>query len=96
MGILVASQIVEVDAKFLEETLFLGELSLDGTIKPIKGVLPVAYDAHTFGKKRLIIPKENAREAALIQQVEVIGVANLVELIGFLRKEIILTPERRF
>jgi len=94
MGILVASQIVEVDAKFLEETLFLGELSLDGTIKPIKGVLPVAYDAHTFGKKRLIIPKENAQEAALIQQVEVIGVSNLVELIAFLRKEIILTPEK--
>jgi magnesium chelatase family protein len=94
MGILVASQIVQVDAAFLEETLFLGELSLDGTIKPIKGILPVAYDAHTFGKKRLIIPKENAQEAALIQQVEVIGVSNLVELIGFLRKEIILTPEK--
>lgn len=94
MGILVASQIVQVDAKFLEETLFLGELSLDGTIKPIKGVLPVAYDAHTLGKKRLIIPKENAQEAALIQQVEVIGVSNLVELIGFLKKEILLVPEK--
>jgi len=94
MGILVASQIVQVDAQFLEETLFLGELSLDGTIKPIKGILPVAYDARTFGKKRLIIPKENAQEAALIKQVEVIGVSNLVELIGFLRKEIILSPEK--
>lgn len=94
IGILIASQVVQLDSKFLEETLFLGELSLDGTIKPIKGILPVAYDAHGFGKKRLIIPKENAQEAALIQQVEVIGVSNLVDLIGFLKKEIFLTPEK--
>jgi len=94
IGILQASQLLSIAPEFLEETLFLGELSLDGGIKPIRGALAIAYDAQRMGKKRIILPKENADEAAYIQSIEVIGVKNLVELISFLRHERSLAPTR--
>jgi len=92
IGILQACRYLKMDAQFLDETLFIGELSLDGSIKSINGALPIAYDAHKLNKKRIILPEENAHEAALIQDIEVIGVKNLVDLIGYLRKEQIIIP----
>ncbi len=93
IGILQAAQLLHVAPLYLEETLFMGELSLDGSIKPIKGTLAIAYDAKKLGKKRVIVPNVNAKEAALIQDIEVLGVSHLVELIGYLRNEKTLTPE---
>ncbi len=87
IGILQASQLLSISVDFLQDTVFLGELSLDGSIKPMKGALAIAYDAQRLGKKRIILPKENAKEAAFIKSIEVIGVDNLVELIAFLRHE---------
>lgn len=87
IGILQAAQLLNVAKSFLNETLFMGELSLDGSIKPIKGALAIAYDAVKLKKKRVIVPQQNAKEAALIKEIEVIGVSNLVELIAFLRGE---------
>lgn len=92
IGILQAGGIVEIDKQFLDETLFLGELSLDGTIRFIKGALPIAYDAQELGKKRIILPKANAPEAALIEGIEVIGVSSLVELIAYIRGEQPIKP----
>lgn len=92
LAILQAAQIINISQEFIHETFFLGELSLDGSIKPVKGVIAVAYDAIKLGKKRLIVPKHNAQEAALIKEVEVIGVENLVTLISYLRKEINIVP----
>lgn len=92
IGILQASGYIKLEKQFLDETIFIGELSLDGSIKPIKGALPIAYDAAKLHKKRIILPFENAQEAALIESVEVIGVKNLVELIYYLRKESTITP----
>lgn len=92
IGILQACKYLQMDATFLEETLFIGELSLDGSIKSINGALPIAYDAHKLNKKRIILPEENAHEAALIGSIEVIGVKNLVELVCYLRKEQSITP----
>ncbi|MBP6869265.1 YifB family Mg chelatase-like AAA ATPase [Candidatus Babeliales bacterium] len=92
IGILQACRYLQMDAQFLQETLFIGELSLDGSIKPINGALPIAYDAHKLNKKRIILPEENAREAALIPDIEIIGVKNLVDLIGYLRKEQSIEP----
>ncbi|MEX0940279.1 MAG: YifB family Mg chelatase-like AAA ATPase [Candidatus Babeliales bacterium] len=92
VGILQAGNFLELNAQLLNETLFLGELSLDGTIRSIKGALPIAYDAHRLQKKRIIVPKENAPEAALIKNIEVIGVSHLVELIGYLRNELTINP----
>ncbi|MFS8507074.1 MAG: hypothetical protein LVQ75_03010 [Candidatus Babeliales bacterium] len=71
-----AAQLLKIPKTFLDETLFMGELSLDGTIKPIKGALAIAHDALRLGKKRVIIPNNNAQEAALIKEIEVIGVTH--------------------
>lgn len=92
IGILQACRYLQMDAQFLQETIFIGELSLDGTIKPINGALSIAYDAHKLNKKRIILPEENACEAALIPNIEIIGAKNLVELVGYLRKEHTIEP----
>jgi len=94
VGILLANQFLEVPASFLEETLFLGELSLDGGIRFIKGALAVAFDAQKLGKRRIVVPKANMYEAALITDLEVIGVDHLTELISYLRGEIQISPAR--
>lgn len=94
IGILSAGRIVEIPMPFLEETLFLGELSLDGAIRGIKGALAIAFDAKKLHKKRIILPKENAHEAALIQDVEVIGVESLVHLVSYLRGEVVIKPTK--
>lgn len=92
IGILLANQSLEIPQDFLQETLFLGEVSLDGTIRFIKGALAIAYDAQKLGKKRIVVPKENVHEAALIKDLQVIGVAHLTELIAYLRGEITIAP----
>ena len=92
VGILQAAQYIKTPKNFIEETLFIGELSLDGSITSVKGVLPIAFDAKKLNKKRIILPKANAQEAALIDGLEVIGVENLVELIAYLRSEIEIIP----
>lgn len=92
IGILQAGNYINIADSFLQETLFLGELSLDGSIRSIKGALPIACDAKQLHKKRLIVPKENAQEAALINDIEVIGVSHLVELVNYLRGETTIQP----
>jgi len=92
LGILIATKHLEIDQTLLQDTLFLGELSLDGSIRRIKGALAIAYDAVKFGKKRIIVPKENAQEASLIKELEVIGVNHITELVAFLRNECVIAP----
>lgn len=92
LGILLANQSLEIPKEFLQETLFLGELSLDGSIRFIKGALAIAFDAQKLGKRRIVIPKDNMQEAALIKDLEVIGVDHLVELIAYLRGEQNIKP----
>ena len=92
IGILQAAGLITLTPEFLRETLFLGELSLDGTIKPVKGVLPIAYDTKKLQKKRLIVAQDNSQEAALINTLEVFGVTSLVQLIAYFRQELTLQP----
>lgn len=94
MGILQASQDLELPNSFWQETLFLGELALDGSIRAVKGVLPIAYAMPTLGKKRLIVPKANADEAGLIEGLEVIGAQNLAQLVNYLRGVEQIAPTR--
>lgn len=94
VGILQAAELIAIDKKFIDETLFLGELSLDGSIRFIKGALAIAYDAHKLGKKRIIVPHANAAEAALIKDIEIIGVSHITQLISYLRKEIVIAPTK--
>lgn len=92
VGIIKAMKLIDIPDDFLNETLFLGELSLDGAIRPIKGALAIAFDAHKLNKKRIILPADNANEAALIKNLEVIGVKSIVDLIAFLRGEKQIAP----
>ncbi len=81
IGILKAGGVIKNDS--LDDYFILGELSLDGAIKPVRGALPVAVCAHAEGKK-LILPEGNREEAALVDGVTVFGVKNLPELVEFL------------
>lgn len=92
VGIAHAANYIEISSTFLNETLFIGELSLNGEIKSIKGALAIAYDAQKFNKKRIILPKQNAHEAALIKNIEIIGVENLTQLVSYLKNEITIEP----
>ena len=76
VGILAAMS--RVNAETLAGTMFAGELSLDGTLKPVRGVLPMAVRAREEGLRRLVLPAANAAEAAVVEGVEVIGDAAAV------------------
>ncbi len=82
IGIMTAME--EVQTKALDNTVVLGELGLDGEIKPIKGTLPIVAKAKEMGFKRVILPKFNAREGAVVDGIKVVGVETLQEVIGYL------------
>ncbi len=79
IGILIASEVIEKDR--IDKYLFSGELSLDGQVKPVKAVLPYAILAKEKGYKGIIIPLENADEAALIDGVDVLPIACLSDVV---------------
>jgi magnesium chelatase family protein len=79
-------------AETIGQYLIMGELSLDGEVRPIKGALPIAIQARKEGFKGLIVPRQNAREAAMVENLSVYGVASLNELINFLENIAPLTP----
>jgi len=93
LAILQASKLIDMSDEFIEETIFLGELSLNGAIRPVTGVLSIAHFALKMGKKRLVIPKQNCQEASLIKGIEVIGVESLVQVVEYLRGERKIKPE---
>ena len=82
VGILAATE--QVPAEMLEIFLVMGELSLDGGIRPIKGALPIAIEAKAKGFKGVILPLENAREAAIVNDLTVYGVSHLTEVVDLL------------
>jgi magnesium chelatase family protein len=70
----------------------MGELSLDGTVRPIKGALPIAIQARKEGFEGLIVPASNAREAAMVNNLKVYGVSHITEVIDFFENEESLQP----
>lgn len=90
IGILAAAE--ELDASQLDSFLLMGELSLDGSLLPIKGALPIAIKAREEGFKGLIIPKQNAREAAVVNDLDVYGVETIKEVIEFIAGKRLLQP----
>lgn len=86
IGILLDFQ--DIKWKNLEDTVFIGELSLNGNINKINGILPMCIEAKKLGIKRIILPEENAKEAAIVTGLEVIGASNLREVVGYLNEEI--------
>jgi magnesium chelatase family protein len=82
----------QVDGENLDKYLIMGELSLDGTVQPIKGALPIAIQARKDGFKGFILPRQNAREAAIVNDLEVYGVESLTEVAGFFDGTTQLSP----
>ena len=82
VGVLSAMEVINLE-KFTD-TIFIGELSLDGKINKVNGVLPICIEALKYNIKKVIVPKENANEAAVVKDLEVIGISDLNELIDFL------------
>lgn len=89
-GILAASHQIRADE--LEQFVIMGELALDGKIRPIKGALSIAIEARKAGFKGFILPEENAREAAVVDNLEVYGVNNLADVLEFLEGNKVLKP----
>lgn len=90
-AILASSGQIEVDN--LDKYIIMGELSLDGSLQPIKGALPIAIQARKDGFKGFILPKQNAREAAIVNDIEVYGVESIKEIASFFNGEIELKQE---
>ncbi|MFT4674009.1 MAG: magnesium chelatase family protein [Saprospiraceae bacterium] len=85
MGILVATDQIKAQ-QALDQYVIMGELSLDGNLQPIRGALPIAIKAKEEGFKGFILPKQNAKEAAIVEGLEVYGVSNISEVIAFFDK----------
>jgi magnesium chelatase family protein len=84
----------QISTEKLEEFVIMGELALDGTLRPIKGVLPIAIQARKEGFKGFILPKDNEREAAIVDDLDIYGVGNLKEAVDFLEGKLPLEPVR--
>ena len=90
IGIMAANK--QLPTERLKDHLIMGELSLDGTLRPIKGALPIAIQARKEGFKGLILPQENAREAAIVNNLKVYGVSHLQEVVDFFSEDSDLAP----
>ena len=91
IGTLGATEQIENPEK-LADYVIMGELSLDGEIRPITGALPIAIQARKEGFKGLIVPKQNAREAAMVNNLNVYAVGHINEVIGFFKDENSIEP----
>ena len=92
LGILHASQ--QLQTERLPEYVIMGEMSLDGDLRPIRGVLPIAIQARKEGFKGIILPKENAEEAAIVNNLDVIAVGSMQEAIDFFEGRLEIAPTK--
>lgn len=90
IGMMAGAETIQADK--LDQYIIMGELSLDGSLQPIKGVLPIAIKAREEGFKGFILPKQNAREAAVVNNLDVYGVENITEVIDFFNGKAELQP----
>jgi len=92
IGLLSATEMIESEK--LSDTVFLGELSLDGTLRPIKGALPITVEAREKGIKRIILPLVSSVEASIVDDIDVYGVEKLEEVVDFLNNTLELKKVR--
>lgn len=90
VGILSAIDVIKND--WLDETVILGELALDGKLRPIKGALPIAVEARKKGIKKLILPIDSVKEASIVDSIEVYGLENFNEVVQLLNGELNIKP----
>jgi magnesium chelatase family protein len=92
IGLLSATGLIESNK--LNETVFLGELSLDGKLRPVKGALPITVEAKKKGIKKILLPAESSIEASIVDGIDVFGVTKLEEVVDFLNGTNELVPIR--
>ncbi|MEL6165838.1 MAG: magnesium chelatase domain-containing protein, partial [Cyanobacteria bacterium J06628_3] len=90
VGILAASD--QVNPDLLGDYLFLGEVSLDGSLRPVAGVLPIAAAAQNMGITALVVPADNAQEAAVVKGLQVYGFENITQVADFLNNPTAYKP----
>lgn len=83
----------EINNQKLDDTVFIGELSLDGRLNKVNGILPMCIEAKNLGMKRIILPKENEEEASIVEGIDVIGVNNLKQVVKYLNKQEKIQPK---
>ena len=92
LAIGILASVGDIKEEKLSKYLIIGELSLDGSLQPIKGALPIAISAREQGFEGMILPKQNAREAAVVNRLQVYGVENIKEVIDFFNDKCELVP----
>lgn len=92
VGILTATE--QIAADMLDDSMFIGELSLNGNLRPVKGVLPLVAMAREMGFKRVFMPQENTAEGAVVEGIECVGIHSLVELCEILTGRMPYTPAK--
>ncbi len=85
VGVLICEKVLE--QRHVEGTLLIGELALNGRVRPVKGVLSIVDKAKAEGLLRCFVPAENANEALLVRDIEVVGIRDLAECVGYLRED---------
>ncbi len=91
IGVLAATEQIE-NADVLKEFVIMGELSLDGEVRPIKGALPIAIQARREKFKGLMVPRQNAREAAIVNELQVYGISHISEVVDFIEGKNTIAP----
>lgn len=92
IGILIATE--KIFCKNIDEYAFIGELSLDGKLNRVNGVLPMCIEAANLGIKNIILPQENAKEAAIVKNINVLPAESLLQIVKYLNKEISINSEK--
>ena len=93
LGILASSGIIE--KKSLQNICAIGELSLDGKLRPVKGILPIVLSLHKFGITQIIVPEKNKNEACVAKDIEIYPFTDLKDVIKFLKKETVVEPYKQ-
>lgn len=83
----------EITSQNLDDTVFIGELSLDGRLNKVNGILPMCIEAKNLGMKRIILPKENDEEASIVEGIDVIGAKDLKQVVRYLNKQEKIKPK---
>lgn len=96
VAVLIATQKIRNSSlkEILESTIFIGELSLDGSVEKINGVLPICIEARRLGVKRIILSRKNAKEASVINGIDILPVNNLSEVINYLNGNLDIKKEQ--
>ncbi len=92
IGILIDLELINCNE--LDKIVFIGELSLDGKLNKLNGILPMCIEAKKLGFNKIILPKRNAKEAAVVDGIEVIGVENLLDVVSYLNRKKIIEKEK--